>query len=276
MEWIKIAVTAGICLMIHDPALSQWKKLFDGSTLNGWDTYLGPGYDTLKNEWNMEVKGLNNDPRKVFSVVELEGQHVIRVSGENFGGLSTRDEYSNYHLRMEFKWGKLKFPPRKNSKRDSGVLYHAGGKHGADFGFWMRSQEFQVQEGDCGDYWGVAGGSFQIKASGKGPEKYVYDPGGPLLTFNEKSPHGRRCIKNPDAEKPYGEWNTIEIVCFKDTAVHIINGVVVMVLTSSGQLENETIKPLTSGKIQIQSEGAEIFYRNIGLKPVTSIPEGVF
>ena len=43
-------------------------------------------------------------------------------------------------------------------KKDSGLLYFAVGNHGADYGAWMRSQEFQIQEGDCGDYWGVAGG----------------------------------------------------------------------------------------------------------------------
>jgi hypothetical protein len=30
--------------------------------------------------------------------------------------------------------------------------------------------------------------------------------------------------------------------------------------------------PLTKGKIQIQSEGAEVFYRNIAVRPMASIP----
>lgn len=57
---------------------------------------------------------------------------------------------------MQFKWGELKFAPRLKSKRDSGLLYHAVGEQGYEGGFWMRSHELQVQETDCGDYWGVA------------------------------------------------------------------------------------------------------------------------
>jgi hypothetical protein len=47
---------------------------------------------------------------------------------------------------------------KKNKKRDSGLLYHSVGKYGADYGAWMRSQEFQIEETNTGDYWGVAAG----------------------------------------------------------------------------------------------------------------------
>jgi hypothetical protein len=143
-------------------AQEKWVSLFNGKDLSGWDTYIGPSYDTLENKWGTERAGLNKDPLKVFSVVNDNGVSVIRISGENFGGISTTQEFENHHLKLEFKWGALKSHPRKNSKRDSGLLYHAIGDHGADNGFWMRSQEFQIQEGDCRDYWGVAGGSFEV------------------------------------------------------------------------------------------------------------------
>jgi hypothetical protein len=32
-----------------------------------------------------------------------------------------------------------------------------------------------------------------------------------------------------DAEKYYGEWNTVEVISFKGKCVHIVNGVVVNV-----------------------------------------------
>ena len=41
--------------------------------------------------------------------------------------------------------------------RDSGCCYHAVGPHGASYGFWMQSFEFQIQEGDCGDFYSLAG-----------------------------------------------------------------------------------------------------------------------
>lgn len=255
---------------------SNPEPLFNSRNLSGWDTYLGPMYDTLLNNFDtLQVIGLNKDPHQVFSVVQADGHPAIRVSGENFGGISTTREFKNYHLTLQFKWGTQRSNPRKYKKRDSGLLYHAVGPHGADYGFWMRSQEFQIQEGDCGDYWGVAGGSFEIPAR-KQNEEYVYDPSGELFLFNEDNKEvGRRCIKVPDAEKPTGEWNTLELFTLGDTAVHVVNGVVNMILYHSSQLEGGSLIPLKQGKIQLQSEGAEIFYRNILIQPIQKIPTSV-
>jgi len=38
--------------------------------------------------------------------------------------------------------------------------------------------------------------------------------------------------------------------------------------------ESKKWVPLTAGKSQIQSEGAEIFYRDIRLKPINKLPDG--
>ena len=83
--------------------------------------------------------GLNRDPQQVFSVITEDGAQALRISGEQFGGISTVQAFENYHLQLQFKWGKLKWHLRKNAKMDSGVLYHANGGHGADAGFWMQS-----------------------------------------------------------------------------------------------------------------------------------------
>jgi hypothetical protein len=248
-------------------------SLFNGTDLSGWDTYIGPLYDTTSNTWGTSPRGLNYDPLHVFSVVKDGDLPAIRISGEEFGGISTIQDFENYHLTFEFRWGKKKSAPRKQGKMDSGVLYHAIGQHGADFGFWMRSQEFQIQEGDCGDYWGVAGGSFDIEARGKKKDEYVYRKGAPKSAFNELATQGRHCIKNPDNEKPAGEYNSVEIYCLGGTAVHIMNGKVVMVLYNSSYIEIGKQMPLVKGKIQIQSEGAEIFYRNIKVSEINNIPK---
>jgi hypothetical protein len=266
------AIVIVLITFMHMPCYAQkWDKLFNGKNLKGWETYIGPAYDSVASKFTGTPPGLNKDPDKVFSVVVVDGRPAIRVSGASFGGLSTISNFSNYHFRISFKWGDKKHAPRKNDKRDSGVLYHAVGKHGADGGFWMRSQEFQVQEGDCGDYWGVAGGSFEIPAVKTG-EQFVFSPDGELLTFNESSAVGRRCIKQFDKELAKGEWNTLEIICVGDISLHIMNGTIVMTLMHSAQLENGTLIPLTAGKIQLQSEGAEIFYRDAEIKPLNSIP----
>jgi hypothetical protein len=274
-------IVGTICLLFLATAFSsngdrkKKTELFNGKDLSGWDTYLGPAYDSTLKKFSGTSEGLNKDSRRVFSVAQIDGKAAIRISGERFGGISTKEAFENYHLRLEFKWGKHQWLPKKRDPRDSGLLYHAVGPHGADGNFWMRSQEFQIQENDCGDYWGVAGGTADIPAVKKNDTHYVYEPAGSLLTFSATSVIGRRCIKNPDAEKPSGEWNVIDLYCMGDTSVHVVNNVVNMVLYNLRQEDKGKFSPLMKGKIQIQSEGAEVFYRNITVENIDRIPSDV-
>lgn len=251
---------------------NDWIKLFNGKDLSGWDTYLGPPLDDAGKKLSDTPVGLNNDPDHVFTVVQDNNENVIRISGERWGGISTKKEYENFQLQLKFKWGKLTWGQKKGKKRDSGLLYFAVGEHGADYGAWMRSQEFQIQEGDCGDYWGVAGGIEDIRAIKKSDSEYVYNKAGQLYTFSATSNTGRHCIKQSDAEKPSGEWNTLDLYCHGDTTVHVINGKLMMVLYHSAQWDNGQALPLTKGKLQIQSEGAEVFYKDIQLRSIDTIP----
>ena len=139
---------------------SGWTELFNGENLDGWYTYqkrpeptsevAGLARDEQGNY--LEPIGLNKDPLNVFSTVMEDKVPAIRMSGEVFAILVTEKEFENYHLKLQFKWGTEKYPPRKTKKRDSGILYHSIGEEGAWGGVWMRSLDCQVQEGDCGDY----------------------------------------------------------------------------------------------------------------------------
>src|SRR5207247_2917055 len=68
-------------------------------------------------------------------------------SAQPVGYIDTDKEYSNYHLRLQYKWGEKRFAPRAKTKRDAGILYHVVGKDGV----WPRSVECQIQEKDVGD-----------------------------------------------------------------------------------------------------------------------------
>jgi hypothetical protein len=284
---MKKHLTTGIlilCLFIESLSFAQnnadasWTMLFDGENLENWDTYLGPEIrpDIPREKLREQpVHGLNNDPRNVFSIVTLEGEPVLRISGEIWGGISTRQEFENFHLQLKFKWGKMKWYPRDatEEKRDSGLLYHGVGEQGAGDGFWLQSQEFQIQEGDCGDYWGVAGAVSDVKAKKKEDGLYYYDVNGPLLTFSAENEIGRNCKKFPDAEKASGEWNTIDLYCLGGSSVHMVNGVVTMVLRNSRRIEGHGFTPLEKGKVQLQSESAEVFYKDIRIRPIDRLPE---
>jgi hypothetical protein len=250
----------------------HWKQLFNGKDLTGWDIYIGPDLDNAGKPITGQPIGLNNDPRHVFTIVKDGDENVIRISGENWGAISTKKEYENYHLQLQFKWGALSWGQKKGKKKDSGLLYHSVGKYGADYGAWMRSQEFQVEEGNCGDYWGVAGGLADIPAVKKSEKDYVYSPQGTLTTFSQESPQGRHCIKQGDAENPSGQWNTLDLYCHGDTSIHVVNGKVMMILYHNRQMENGKELPLTKGKIQVQSEGAEVYYRQIKIQAIDRLP----
>ena len=246
--------------------------LFNGKDLTGWNSYIGAPLDDAGKKLSEIPVGLNNDPNHVFSIVQQDGEKVIRISGENWGCIYTLKEYSDFHLQLQFKWGTLSWGQKKGKKKDSGVLYFSVGDNGADYGAWMRSQEFQVEEGNCGDYWGVAGGMEDVPVIKKSDSEYVYSPTGEMKTFSAKSAVGRHCIKNGDAENATGEWNTLDLYCHGDTSVQMVNGKVMMVLYNSRQWENGQAIPLVKGKIQIQSEGAEIFYKHITIESLNKIP----
>jgi hypothetical protein len=257
----------------HTPSAEGWHSLFNGKDLTGWDTYLAPPADSTGKRVSDEPIGLNKDPHHVFSVVHDGDLNMIRISGEDVGGLISKKAYADYHLRVLFKWGTLTWGQKKGKKKDSGLLYHSVGPYGADWGAWMRSHEFQVQQGDCGDYWGCAGGTAEIPAVKRADSEYVYKLSGQLFSFRADNAIGRHCIKSSDAEKPVGEWNTLDLYCHGDTSVQVVNGVMVMMLYHLGQVDNGKVKPLTRGRIQLQSEGAEVFYRGIHISSIDQIPD---
>jgi hypothetical protein len=74
------------------------------------------------------------------------------------------------------------------------------------------------------------------------------------------------------AETPNNGWTEIELICFEGKSLHIVNGKVVMVLENSRYFDGEKFMPLTEGKIQLQSEAAEVYYKNIKIKSISKMP----
>jgi hypothetical protein len=268
-----------------DPARVQepeWRTLFSGKDLSGWETWLGkpnkaidvPGLEKNDRGEYPGPVGLDRDPKGVYTVVEVDGRPAVRISGEVWGALTTKEEFENYHFKVEQKWGTRKWPPRDTEKspRHSGLLYHSVGPHGAGGTYWMRSFECQIQEHGCGDFWSIDGVLVDVEAANRDPDnprsELVYKKGAPRI-------HGttRRVLKESDSERPAGEWNTIEIYCAGQTSAHVVNGKVVLVLQGLRQRVDGKEAPLTKGRLQLQSEGAEVFYRNMSIRPIREIPK---
>ena len=258
-----------------------WITLWNGNDFEGWNSYLGKTYiirtDSLGN--NIEPFGIDNDPLGVITIVPTEQGNAIRISGVAWGMIYTEKDYGNYHLKLKMKWGEEKHPPRKDRPRDSGLLYHGYGAPGSANN-WMSSQELQIQEGDIGDYWPVGDVEIDIPSVLNDSVYYIYKKDADLRTYylakilqtaQDDSMAKRRVLKAFDAEKPHGEWNDVELITYGDSSIHIVNGQVVMRLFNSRTMT--TKEPLNFGKIILQSEGAEVYYKDLQLKLIDEIPE---
>lgn len=187
------------------------------------------------NDWYtfLEKSKKNHDPSGVFKFEE----DVIHVSGEEFGYIATQKEYSNFHFSVEFKWGEKKYPPRVNEKRDAGILYHTDFYDGDKI--WPRCLEYQIQEGDCGDVWLVDSVMIIHRGKQTTPMNWI---------------RGEKYLNN---EKPNGDWNKAEVIVNNGKFIHLLNGKKV----NEGELVNTK-----KGHILLQTEGAEIYYRNATIK----------
>lgn len=285
MPFLRLLLIAVVLSVIPAHAEDGWTPLWNGTNLDGWTTWMRepepssevPGLKRGADGEYMGPVGSGRDPLKVFTVVkDVDDQPAIRISGEVFGELRTERSFENYHLTLQFKWGQKKWPPRDGpeTRRDSGLLYHVHAAPGAEGRTWARSIELQIQEHDVGDLYAV-GSAIAVRAKRRPdttPALYDYDPTGEWTFFSQSQGASGRCIKQPDNEKPTGEWNTVELVAFGDTAIHIVNGKVVMRLHGPMRIDGDLPTPVTSGPIILQSEGAEIFYRDIQIRPITAIP----
>ena len=229
------SASAQVSIPPHGPAV----VLFNGHDLGNFDTFL-------------RDRGLNSDPTHVFSVED----GVLHVSGHEFGYVITRQPFHDFYLRAEFKWGEGTFGERAGQARDSGILFNIQGEQKV----WPRSIEFQITEGGTGDFWMTDGAALT------GPDgKRVTGPPGSALKIDRI---GKTAMKNVigfrdpvnEYEKPHGEWNVLELVTQGNHITQYVNG----------RLANRGTQPFpAAGKILFQSEGAEIFFRNMTLYPLT-------
>jgi hypothetical protein len=235
---------------------AAWKPIFNGKNLNGWSAQYAS-------------KAPANAPpaASLFDVVNGE-IHVYRDeaagSAQPNAYIATDAEHKDYRLSLEYKWGEKKFAPRNDYVRDAGLLYHVYREIPSD---WPASAEAQIQEGDTGDSWAISAQvtSFVDPKTGR---YTLPEDGGVPVTVGEngdfkRTRHGR--------VNEYPGWNTLEVIVRGDRATHIVNGVVNMRVSDIKSWDagtNGWVK-LDHGKIALQAEGAELFYRNIKVRPLT-------
>jgi hypothetical protein len=262
-------------------APTGWTRLLDKS-LSQWRTYesyrhqLGYKGQVPTNAQGQPLSpiGYDKDAAHVFSVVMQQGEPVLRISGEVYGCVFTRQDYANYHLKLQVKWGAKKWPPRLDEPRDSGILYNSQGEAGVDYWHsWMLAQEFQVSEQQrgnaMGDYWCIAGSVADIRAV-RQRDTLRFSPAAAPVSMGNGGPYW--CQATGSQEAPNNGWNELELIQVNGQSIHLVNGRVVLAVANSGFMAKGQRQPLTHGKIQLQSEAAEVFYKNIMIRPLAAMP----
>lgn len=235
-------------------------RLFNGKDLAGLTTWLKATQ--------------REDPKKVFTVHD----GLLHVSGEGNGYVATEKAYQDYHLIVEYKWGQR--TDGGKYVRNSGILLHAVGPDGGAGGTWMSSIECQLAQGCVGDLivirgQGADGAVVPVALTSevvlgpdkrprwkKGGESRVFTKG--QLWWAQHDPDFKELLDTrgkQDVESPLGEWTRVECLCAGKRITILVNGITVNACSDTFP---------SGGKILLQSEGFEMFFRRFELHPLKS------
>ena len=243
-------------------------RLFNGRDLSGWTTWL--------------VDSRRSDPRRVFTVTN----GCIRLSGDGLGYLATEREFADYRLTVEWRWGTLntRWGDRLGKARDSGIFLHAAGPDGNSHdgqGAFMAAVECNLFQGAVGDLLLIRGNAAdgtliaprlvaEVAPAQDAEGWYTWQSGGRpqaierwgRLNGSTKSPDWRDITDfrgAQDVEKPPGDWNIVVCEARGDRLRVHVNGTLVN--------EARDLHP-ARGRILLQCEGSEIFFRRVELTPL--------
>jgi hypothetical protein len=270
--------TPNLVLADVPAAAGPARELFNGRDLGGWEAWLGYEDPSLTfQQTDARPLGTSVDTGQVFSVVTEDGGPAIRAGGKYWGSLIHADDMADYHLSLEYKWGPGIWPPSVAETRNNGLLYHSHGGPGTIFGTWRRSIEFQLQHGSLGMVIPLGNELRTRVRVGQDmaipyPHRRFFVMGRAVDVANGTPAWNVEGATN--AEKPVGTWNRIDLYVVGNHSVHVVNGMPVMEVDDIGVIGADGSRtPLTHGRIQLQSEGAETFFRNIRVEPIKALPK---
>jgi hypothetical protein len=181
-------------------------------------------------------KGFHEDPNAKTEDVWLIRDGLVICKGNPKGYLRTEQDFTNFVLKLEWR------RPKEKPPGPGGVLVRMTGKDK----IWPKSLEAQLNAGAAGDFWGLGG--YHLSGPADRMTSVENDQLGTLTNLK----------KTHDAEKPPGEWNQYEIIADGDVVVLKING---------QEVNRATGCDVVPGKICLTSEGEEIHFRNVRLRP---------
>jgi len=232
---------------------TTWTALLDASLSNFYS-------------WT-QSRGRNNDPDGGFFRMEGDVLHVLGVPPTDqevdYGYLATLGDVGNYRARVEQKWGTNKFAPRLDLPRDTGVMYHIRGPDQ----IWPLFVEFQIMEQNTGDLWVLSGAAVTAPVADPSAAEPSFNPLGESYNLSSG-----RIIKWWDAAS-LTDWNTIELIASGTESAHIVNGQWINGATNIVASDGDGgWNPLDSGRLALQAEGAETYFRAFEIRPLAYLP----
>ena len=172
---------------------------------------------------------------KTGEVWQLQSTGVLVCKGQPLGYLVTEKDYTNFVLKLQWRW------PPGGKAGNGGVLVRMTGPHRV----WPKSLEAQLNAGQAGDFWGLAG--YQLSGPAERMKLLEHPNFGKLTNLK----------KTAELEKPIGEWNDYEIAVDGGRVTLKVNG----------QVVNQTTDcEVVPGKILLTAEGDEYHFRKVQLQ----------
>ena len=262
--FVFVLSAAPVCLAVDAEKTSQqaddgFRPLFNGKNLDGWYTFL-------------QKHGHDSDPDKIITIEDgvihlykhaKHGDKVVQ------GYIGTNDKHRDYHFRVQYKWGEKKFAPRFEILRDAGIYYHHVGRDIV----WPRAMQYQVEKTNIGDIVTVGNLRYDTwvdpKTRSEPKPTFMLREDGGVLQMHGHQAGITHLAHRGQWEKP--GWNQIEVICRGDSAEHWLKGKLVGECKNiqqpvEGPGDKKWFAPLTEGKILLEIEAAEIFFRNVEIK----------
>ena len=233
-----------------DQTYKGFEALFNGEDWTGWYLKIRSGDSIMA----QQVYAIEDGVIHVFNDAFPDSIEVNTGENATHGLFYTEKEYSRFILRFEYKWGKRVANDFGKWQYDAGCYYHV-----INDKIWPKGLEYQVRynhlsdTNHTGDMW-CNGTRFDWTY---GPDKtYLPASEGGLPQERRGGEHRAKATRNFHGLDD--EWNFCEVIVMGDKyAIHKLNGEVVNVGTNLS---------VDKGKIGLQSETAEIYYRNIVIK----------
>jgi uncharacterized protein YaiE (UPF0345 family) len=204
-----------------------WELLFDGKKIEGWHKY---GTDSIGKAWEVNDQSihLNVSDKKEWQAA-------------NGGDIISKNEYSNFHLKLDWKIAK---------NGNSGIIFYVKEQPEKYKYPWMTGPEMQV-----------------LDNAGHPDSKIIKHRAGDLYDL----------ITGKETVKPAEQWNHAEIISNKGKLEFFLNDKKVLettmwddqwrkMIAGSKFIEFRGFGTYKSGKLCLQDHGDNVWFRNIKIK----------